>query len=282
MPEWLGVAIAVLYGTIVGSFLNVCIWRLPRDESLTHPGSHCPQCGKLLRAWDLVPLFSFLLQGCKCRYCKGPITWRYFSVELLTGVYFGLAYMFALNNSNAVVVDFLQYALFGAALIAIFFIDLEHWIIPDQLSVFGIVLGIGRDVYGLVSHTRETFHIPVPWTSLSVPLPQSLAGIFACGGTFLAIAVVSYYIFKKEGIGGGDIKLAAAVGANLALGPAMLSFFIAVALGSFIGIGLMIFGRKSRKDYVPFGPMMVAGAFVSMFYGQTLIKMYYRLVGLDG
>lgn len=277
MPEWLGAAIAVLYGTIVGSFLNVCIWRLPRDESLVHPGSHCPQCGKLLRAWDLVPLFSFLLQGCKCRYCKEPITWRYFGVELLTGVYFGLTFLFF-----GMGVDFLQYALFGAALIAIFFIDMEHWIIPDQLSVFGIVLGIGRDVYGLANGTRETFHIPVPWTSLNIPLPQSLAGILACGGTFLTIAIVSYYIFKKEGIGGGDIKLAAAVGANLALGPAMLSFFIAVALGSFIGIGLMVIGRKTRKDYVPFGPMMVAGALVSIFYGQTLIDIWRDYSGLNG
>lgn len=277
MPEWLGYAIAFLYGIIVGSFLNVCIWRLPRDESLVHPGSHCPKCGKPIRAWDNVPLFSFLILGRKCRYCRAPISWRYFGVELLTGLYFAVTYSFFGWS-----IDTLVYALFGASLIAIFFIDLEHWIIPDQLSLFGIVLGVARDGVGLAQGTREAFRVPVPFTGLELPLPQSIAGILACGGVFLAIAIVSFYIFKKEGIGGGDIKLAAAVGANLALGPAMLSFFLAVALGSVIGVGLIAIGRKTRKDYVPFGPMMVAGALISMFYGNALINIWRNYVGLNG
>lgn len=277
MPDWLGTAIAFLYGIIVGSFLNVCIWRLPRDESLVHPGSHCPKCGKALRAWDNIPLLSFLILRCRCRYCKAPITWRYFGVELLTGAYFVATYVVFHWT-----VDALVYALFGASLIAIFFIDLEHWIIPDQLSLFGIAIGISRDAAGMVQRTREAFRIPIPFTGWELPLPQSIAGILACGGTFLAVAVISYYIFKKEGIGGGDIKLAAAVGANLALGPAMLSFFLAVALGSVIGIGLMVLGRKTRKDYVPFAPMMVAGALISMFYGHALIQMWRNYAGLTG
>ena len=276
MPEWLGIAIAFTYGIIVGSFLNVCIWRLPRDESLIRPGSHCPRCGKPLRPWDNVPLLSFLILRRRCRYCKAPITWRYFGVELLTGAYFVATYIVF-----GWTVDALVYALFGASLIAIFFIDLEHWIIPDQLSLFGILIGVARDGVGLVEKTRAPFTIPVPFTGWELPLPQSIAGILVCGGTFLAIAIISFYIFKKEGIGGGDIKLAAAVGANLALGPAMLSFFLAVALGSVIGIGLIAVGRKTRKDYVPFGPMMVAGALVSIFYGQALIEIWKNYAGLN-
>jgi len=274
MPEWLGIPIAFVYGTVVGSFLNVCIWRLPRDESIINPGSHCPQCNTPLRAWDLAPLFSFLVQRCRCRYCGAPISWRYFGVELLSGAYFVLTYYWFGPRAGYPaywVVDFLAYALFGASLIAIFFIDLEHWIIPDQLSLFGIGIGLVRDGIGLAAGSREPYWIG------RIPLPQSVVGILACGGVFVAIALVSYYIFKKEAMGGGDIKLAAAVGANLALGPAMLSFLLAVFLGSVIGIGLIAAGRKTRKDYVPFGPMMVAGAIVAIFYGNEVIRMWLNL-----
>ncbi|HUV03743.1 MAG TPA: prepilin peptidase [Armatimonadota bacterium] len=271
MPEWLGILIAFIYGTVVGSFLNVCIWRLPRDESLVKPGSHCPQCSAPLRAWDLVPLFSFLIQARRCRYCGAPISWRYFGVELLSGLYFALAYYWfgpRAGYPHYWIVDFLAYALFGASLIAIFFIDLEHWIIPDQLSLFGIGIGLVRDGIGLAAGSREPYWI---WR---IPVPQSIAGILACGGVFAAIAFVSYYVFKKEAMGGGDMKLAAAVGANLALGSAMLSFLLAVFLGSVIGIALIATGRKTRKDYVPFGPMMVAGAIVAIFYGNEIIRMW--------
>jgi leader peptidase (prepilin peptidase)/N-methyltransferase len=275
MPEWLGELIAFVYGTVVGSFLNVCIWRLPRDESLVRPGSHCPSCDRLLRAWDLVPLFSFLVQRRKCRYCGEPISWRYFGVELLTGLYFvAIYYAFGWG------IDSLVYALFGASLIAIFFIDLEHWIIPDQLSVFGILLGLARDGIGLADGSRVAYQLPIPWTGWDLPLPQSVVGILVCGGVFYAIAALSGLVFKKEGMGGGDIKLAAAVGAILSLDVALLSFFMAVALGSVIGVGLIVAGRKSRKDYVPFGPMMVAGAMLAIFYGRQLIEMWRSYVGL--
>ena len=271
MPEWLGISIAFVYGAVVGSFLNVCIWRLPREESLVNPGSHCPQCNAPLRAWDLVPLFSFLAQRCKCRYCGVPISWRYFGVELLSGLYFAFAYYWFGPRAGYPaywVVDFLAYALFGASLIAIFFIDLEHWIIPDHLSLFGIGIGLVRDVVRLAAGRDEPYWI---WR---IPIPHSIVGILVCGGVFVAIAFVSYYVFKKEAMGGGDIKLAAAVGANLALGSAMLSFLLAVFLGSVIGIGLIVVGRKTRKDYVPFGPMMVAGAMIAIFYGNEIVRMW--------
>lgn len=268
MPTWLGVAIAFIYGAVVGSFLNVCIWRLPRDESIVRPGSHCTKCDTPLKARDLVPFLSFLVQRCRCRYCGEPISWRYFGVELLTGVYFGLTYYWFGWG-----LDFLAYALFGAALIAIFFIDLEHWIIPDQLSVFGIAVGVTRDVIGLSAGTAEPYWIG------PVPVPRSIAGLLVCGAAFLALAVISEYIFKKEGIGGGDIKLAAAVGANLAIGPAMLSFMVAVFFGAVIGVGLIIARRKTRKDYVPFGPMMVVGALVVLFLGDRIVDLWMQ--GID-
>ena len=275
MPEWLCVSIAFIYGTVVGSFLNVCIWRLPKGESIINPGSHCPRCDALLGVRDLVPLLSFLAQRCKCRYCGAPISWRYFSVELLTGAYFGLLYLWFGWS-----VDFVAYALFGASLIAIFFIDLEHWIIPDELSVAGIAIGLTRDGIGLAAGSRELCWLPIPGLGRGIPIPQSVVGVLACGCVFFAIAVISYYVFKKEGMGGGDIKLAAAIGANLVLGQAMLSFFLAVTLGSVIGIALIVAKMKTRKDYVPFGPMMVAGAMVVIFYGEEILQIWRDYVGL--
>lgn len=275
MIDWAALLLAFVFGTVVGSFLNVCIWRLPREESLIEPGSHCPNCDTPLRAWDLVPLFSFLIQGRKCRYCKKPITWRYFLVELLTGIYFALVYLkFGLG------IDFAAYALFGASLIAILFIDLEHFIIPDQLSLFGIALGVARDIANIVLGKSKPYQIPIPGTRFDLPVPQSIAAIIVCGGAFLLIAIVSYYIYKKEGIGGGDVKLAAAVGANLLVAQAALSFFLASFVGGIVAIYLLANKKKTGKDYVAFGPMMVVGAFIAMFYGKELIHWYLGFSGL--
>lgn len=265
MPLWFGLSVALLYGAIVGSFLNVCIWRLPRDESLVSPGSHCPKCDTLLKARDNVPLFSFLIQRCKCRYCGEPITWRYFVIELLTSLYFGAVYL-----HFGWTVESIVFALFGATLIAIFVIDLEHYIIPDQLNIFGIVVGVGYDVVRILRTHNWHTHI----FGLNVPLPQSIVGIILCGFAFLAIAIISYYIFKKEGMGGGDVKLAAAVGALLGAQSAMWSFMIAVFFGTIIGLALMASKSKGRKDYVPFGPFMVVGAFIMMFYGNYVWQLW--------
>jgi len=265
MPFWLGMTIAMLYGAVVGSFLNVCIWRLPREESLISPGSHCPKCDTLLKSRDLIPLFSFLIQRCKCRYCGAPITWRYFGIELLTSVYFGVVY-WRFDWS----VESLVYALFGAALIAISFIDLEHYIIPDQLNVFGILLGIGYNAYNI--YTTHEWRTEI--LGRSIPIPSSIVGIILCGGAFLAIAIISYYVFKKEGMGGGDVKLAAAVGALLGTQAAMWSFMLAVFLGTIVGLGLMASSKKGRRDYVPFGPFMVVGAFVMIFFGSQIQHLW--------
>lgn len=279
MPEWLGITIAFVYGAVVGSFLNVLIWRLPRDESIIRPGSHCPSCNTLLRAWDLVPFFSFLIQRCKCRYCGAKISWRYFAVELITACYFAVLY----NAFGYDLLRFVAFALFGAALIAILFIDLDHWIIPDQLSVFAIAVGVVHEVTGLALRREgyEPVRLAFPGFENGLPMLQSVVGMMVCGGIFLAIAVLSYYVFKKEALGGGDIKLAAAIGANMALGLSLLSFFVAVALGSVIGVGLIALGKKTRKDYVPFGPMMVVGALIAIFYGTELIELWRNYVGLS-
>jgi leader peptidase (prepilin peptidase) / N-methyltransferase len=288
MPFALSAAIALIYGTVVGSFLNVCIWRLPRDESIVNPPSHCPNCNGKLRAWELVPLFSFLLLGRKCCRCGMPISWRYFGVELLTGLYF--VAVFAHCNWT---LEFFTFALFGSALIAAFFIDLEHWIIPDQLNVFCIAVGVAHDlaaiVLGRMGHSdlvmiKPVIMIPVPFTTVAFPMLQSIIGILVCGAIFYAIAVFGELAFKKEAMGGGDIKLAAGIGANLPIALALLSFFLAVAIGSLVGIFWMLVMRLMRrefKSYVPFGPMMVTGALAVIFFGVPLVEAYKRMSGLE-
>jgi leader peptidase (prepilin peptidase)/N-methyltransferase len=228
---------------------------------------------------DLVPLLSFLVLGRKCRYCGAPIGWRYFTVELITGLMF-LA-LFAKYHFEPV---FFVFALFSAALIAVLFIDIDHWIIPDQLSVFGIVLGVAWDIFGLVTHERGLLHIPIPFTGVHVPMLQSIAGLVLCGGIFYAIAVLGELAFKKDAMGGGDIKLAAAIGAVLPTIPlALLSFFIAVFIGSVIGVGMKIVQRGQEKDnYLPFGPMMVAGVIITMFFGQPIVRAYLAYLHRGG
>jgi leader peptidase (prepilin peptidase)/N-methyltransferase len=272
--------VVFVYGTVIGSFLNVCIYRIPKDESIINPPSHCPKCNTKLRGLDLVPLLSFLALGRKCRYCGAPIGWRYFTVELITGLVF-----VALFARYKFQIDFFTFALFAAALIAIFFIDLDHWIIPDQLSVFGIALGVGRDILGFVigekGHVLLRIHIP--FTGIEFPMLWSIAGLVVCGAIFYAIAIFGELAFKKEAMGGGDIKLAAAIGAvfcahitaTLGLGLALLSFFIAVFVGSVVGIGMKILRRGSGKEnYLPFGPMMVIGVVITWFLGKTIIDLY--------
>lgn len=249
-------------GTAIGSFLNVCIWRLPREESVVRPPSHCPACNERLRPPDLVPLLSFLFLGRRCRYCRAPISWRYFTVELLTGLLF-LGFWVAQGPALVAqggpgdVVRFLAYLGFAAVLVAVFFTDLDHMIIPDELVIAGLVLGIGEDVVGLLTHSHGLLSLHVPFTAWYVPMLRSVAGLVVGAGFFIALELFSLLIFRKEGMGGGDMKLGAAIGSLLGPGLALLCFGLSVFAGALIG-GLLIATRlRGRKDYIPFGPFIV-------------------------
>jgi len=274
---WISVGVAFIYGSIVGSFLNVCIWRIPREESLVIPPSHCPECDTRLRGWDLVPIVSYLVSGRRCRYCGAPISPRYITVELISALLFVALYVhFGWS------VEFFVYAIFGSALIVALFVDLDHFMIPDQVVALGIAVGILHNIWQYIAGREWLVRLPLPGTGSAVPLPASIAGAVVCAAIFYAIAVLSAKAFRKEAMGAGDIKLAAAIGANLPLAQALFSFFVAVALGSVIGIALMIAKKKGRRDYVPFGPMMVAGALAAIFYGQAAVTAWLRFSGLSG
>lgn len=271
MDLWLGCLIAFVYGTVVGSFLNVCIYRLPANQSIVNPPSHCPKCNAKLRGWDNIPLISFLLLGRKCRYCGEPISWRYFAVELLTGVLFVATYL-----RYGYTIDFFAYVLFMAALLIAFFVDLDHLIIPDLVPISAVVIGIGKDVAHWIAGDLHWARIWIPFADRSVRMLPSLVGAVACFALFYAIAYVGYYAFRPrdekaheeyEGaMGGGDVLLAGGIGAVLGVVPALVSFFLAVLLGTVVGVTIVLFKARAEKrgmpwrTEIPFGPYMVAGA----------------------
>ena len=262
----------------------MCIYRLPADESIVDPPSHCPKCNTKLRGLDLVPLFSFLLLGRKCRYCKTPISWRYFSVELLTGLLFVATYL-----RYHYTIDFFVYVLFISALLVAFFVDLDQFIIPDQVVIAGIALGVGKDIAHWMAGDLHLVRIPLPFTDFRLPMPPSIVGMVVCFAVFYLIAFVSFYAFRPrdkaeqesyEGaMGGGDVKLAAAMGAVVGLIPALVSFFIAVVLGTVVGVTYVVLQARAEKrgvpwrTEIPFGPYMVAGAL-------AVILAYPQLTGL--
>ncbi len=271
MEVGLGSLIAFVYGTVVGSFLNVCIYRLPAEQSIVKPPSHCPKCNTKLRGWDNIPLVSFLLLGRKCRYCGEPISWRYFSVEMLTGLLFVATYL-----RYGYTIDFFAYVLFISALLIAFFVDLDHFIIPDLVPIAAVVIGIGKDVAHWIAGDLGWTRISVPFTDYSMRMLPSLVGAVACFALFYVIAYVGFYVFRPrdkesreeyEGaMGGGDVMLAGGIGAVLGLAPALVSFFLAVVLGTFVGVTIVLLKARAEKrgvpwrTEIPFGPYMVAGA----------------------
>ncbi|MBM3496268.1 MAG: prepilin peptidase, partial [Armatimonadetes bacterium] len=230
---WVVIAFAV--GAVVGSFLNVVIWRVPRGESVVTPGSHCPHCDRALLWWENVPLVSFLALRARCRTCGGKIRWRYFWVELATALMFaGLIRLFGATAYGV------AYCLFSSALIAALVIDLEHYIIPDGINTFALAVGVGRDIWGLAAGE--------PGHALMLGLPRSIVGAALCAGVFVLIQALGLALFRKDAMGDGDVKLARAIGAMLPLPLALVSFLFAVGVGAVVGIAVIVVRGMLRRD----------------------------------
>ncbi len=240
-------------GTIIGSFLNVCIYRLPRGESIVLPRSHCTSCQKTIRWYDNIPLISFLLLGRRCRYCKKEISWRYFLVELICG--FLLLFLW---NKFSFSWMFFAFGIFSAALVVIAFIDLEFLLIPDVITYPGMILGL------LVGSFYSSF-------------TDSLFGLILGGGLFYLLAVAGEFVFKKEALGGGDVKMMAMVGAFLGVLNTFIAIFIASLIGAVVGLTLIMFKIKSRKDVIPFGPFLSLGSLIALFWSQDIINVWGKL-----
>jgi leader peptidase (prepilin peptidase) / N-methyltransferase len=253
IPDAIALVFIAILGLCVGSFLNVIIARIPEGRSIVRPGSACPRCGKLIAWYDNLPVLSYMLLRGRCRSCREPISWRYPAVEIICGVLFVLAYRRfepVLTLPSALVLL--------AGLVAITAIDLDHQIIPDVLSLPGIAVGI---LFSLAPGG-------IGW----VP---SLLGVLLGGGVFAVIIVASTLVLGQAGMGVGDVKLGAMLGAFLGWKLALLSILLSTLLGGPLAAGLLVTGRKGRKDPIPFGPFLALGGFISLFWGDALLAWYF-------
>lgn len=262
--------IAFIFGLPVGSFLNVCIYRLPRGESMVNPPSHCPNCNKKIKWYDNIPLISYILLRGKCRNCKTTISPRYFLVELITGLMFLFLIMkFGLS------LNFFIFVIFTCILIIVTFIDFEHYLIPDVLVLPGIVFGLAVSTKNILLADLSPLFFNVSY-SLSA-LINSLTG--ACLGfvSLLIVAVLGKALFKKEAMGGGDLKLLAMIGAFLGWKNVFLTIFISSLVGSIIGITLILLKKKGRKEYIPYGPYIALASIIILFWGDIIIAKFLHL-----
>ncbi|MBU4361169.1 prepilin peptidase [bacterium] len=246
-----GVLIFIL-GLIVGSFSNVCIYRIPRNESIIYPASHCPKCHSNISPKDNIPLLSYILLKGRCRNCKSKISIQYPVVEFLTGLIYLIIYLI-----YGLSIQSLIYIILSSALIIIVFIDLNEQIVPDVISLPGIVIGFILSFF-------------VPYISFV----NSALGVVTGGGIILVIGLGGSLIFKKEAMGGGDVKLAAMIGAFLGWKYIIISLFLGFFLGALAGIFLILSKIKSREDVVPFGPFIVLGSFITLLWGEKIISWY--------
>jgi len=252
MPLYL---IVFLFGAVIGSFLNVCIYRIPRNLSIIFPSSRCPSCNNPIRAWDNIPILSYVLLGARCRSCREKIPVRYPVVEMLNALFYcAVLWRYGFGW------DFALYCIFCSSMIVITFIDLDFQIIPDRITLAGIPLGFIAGAFLLAD--------PFSRSSL-LGLKSALIGFLAGGGFFYLVAVLS-----KGGMGGGDIKMMAMVGGLLGWKAVFLTTFVGSVVGSLFGIFLMVLKGKGRKAKIPFGPFLALGALVSLFFGQEILRWY--------
>ncbi len=248
---------SALLGLALGSFLNVCIYRIPLKKSIISPPSSCPSCGERVRFYDNIPLISYLVLLGKCRHCKVPLSLQYPVVEVLTGllsillfIRYGLSYQYFL------------FLVFTSILLTISVIDLHHQIIPDVLSLSGIVMGWAA---GFVPGT------PVTWV-------DSLLGTLIGGGSLFLIATAYEWMTGREGMGGGDVKLLAMIGAWMGWRQLHLIVFISSLAGAVVGIFFLLLSGKGFRAKIPFGPFLSLGAVLCLFFGRGLMNWYIHLL----
>jgi len=251
---WYPIIMAALFGAVVGSFLNVAIHRLPRGESIVLPSSHCPSCSAPIASYDNIPIISYLFLRGRCRSCNARISLRYPIVEAAN------AFLWALVVQRfGIGAEGLVWAAYSSALIVVTGIDLDHRLIPDAITLPGMALGLAASLF-------------MPITFL-----DSLAALFLGGGFFYAVAVISDFLLGKPGMGGGDIKLTAMIGAFLGVKNMAFAVLAALCSGSIVAIILIVLGIKTRKDVIPFGPYLALGGITALFWGEPVIEWYLKL-----
>ena len=268
-----------LFGLAIGSFINVIIYRLPKGEGIAIKPSHCMKCGKRIKIYDLIPVLSYIFLRGKCRYCGEKFSVQYPLVELLTALSFvGIYYKFGwlitpdayVSISSYSIINLIAMTVLISIFIAVFFIDLYHYIIPNEIVIFGLVSGLifavlkGFDFYNL-SHYN--------WCFLKDSGLGLLAGVLA----FFLIVLLGEWFMKAEAMGMGDVKLMGVVGLFLGLELTVLSMFLAFIIGSVVSVFLLATKIKGRKDQVPFGPFIVLGSTAAFLWGNEILSWYFNI-----
>ncbi|MFC1616603.1 prepilin peptidase [Candidatus Margulisiibacteriota bacterium] len=243
--------ILTLSGMLLGSFYNMLIYRLPRQLKFAFNRSYCPQCEHTLNVVDLIPIFSYLSQLGKCRYCKKKIPVRYLLVELMTAALLIFLWVQFGNTLN-----FYKYFLFLSGMLIIFFADLETCIIPDSINIGLLLSGLA---FAFFTH------------DLKFNLIASAGGFFI----FLIISGLAYLYYKKEALGGGDIKLGAAIGAFWGIKITIISIYLSFIVGGIIAIGLILAKIKKKTDYIPFAPAIIMATIITLIYGERIWRFYF-------
>ena len=250
-------ALIFIIGAMIGSFLNVCIVRLPLEKSIVFPGSHCVACRTPIQWYDNIPLISWIVLGGRCRACKEKISFRYWFVELLTGIVFFLFYAhFGLTPI------LLPYLVMVSGFIVATFVDFEHRIIPDEVSIGGMIAGLVLSLIVPQLHATRSPFLGVGF---------SLLGILVGGGAIYLMGMIGDFVFKKETMGGGDVKLMAMVGAFMGWKLALLTFFLAPFFGAGFGIVEKI---RTKDSTIAYGPFLIMGALTSLFWGEKIIAFF--------
>ncbi|WP_429079912.1 prepilin peptidase [Brassicibacter mesophilus] len=249
-------AITTIIGVLIGSFLNVCIIRIPKKESIVYPPSHCTSCGAKLKSSDLIPIFSYMHYKGKCIYCQEKISIQYLITEILTGIIFLLSYIrFGLS------VEFVFYTMLFCILIIISGIDYSYQIIPDDLILLSFVLGI---TFKLISYL---------FLGQAFSFFNSFLGIVVGGGFLLFISIIS-----NGGMGGGDIKLMAVLGLWIGWKYTILALLLSFIFGGILSLVLLLLKIKSRGEMIPFGPFLALGFLVTVLYGKSIIIWYMNAI----
>ena len=283
-----------LLGACFGSFLSVCIYRIPREESIVRPRSHCPNCGRMIPWYWNIPVLSWLILRGRCRWCKTPISPRYLILELFTAALFTLVWFqgfagltmpepffeaWIAYDAGIVTPDppflglvpLLDFKLVYVFWLAIFglllgsFIDIEHYILPDRVTIGGMIIGL------VVSPLVPELHWTSSWLTALI---RSAIGLGVGFGTLWLVSVLGSLAFKKEAMGFGDVKLMGAIGAFLGWKAVLFTLFTSSLLGSIVGISLMALRKRELQGRIPYGPFLAAAAIIWIFWGPVLVSKY--------
>lgn len=270
--------LAFVWGACVGSFLNVCIYRIPRDLSIVSPRSHCTHCERMIPWYLNIPLFSFLQLRGRCAYCKTAFSPRYFLVELLVAVLFWLAWQqyghtgrmapLGLTHVDSPGLVLVHWLIIGGLVLGTF-VDFEHLIIPDRVTLGGIAAGLFFSAVMPSLHQAPTLLSGLGWSAV---------GAASGWGILWAVAVVGRVIFKKDAMGFGDVKLLGAIGAFLGWRAVLFTLIVSSFVGSLAGVTMVLTGRKQMQSRIPYGPYLALAALLWIFWGQTWWQAYMSVL----